>query len=67
LYERWLNILVKPSADEMGSIKLGAIVLLVAYPLALTGLIFGVPVLIYLTFGMIATKHGNANLAKGLN
>lgn len=56
LYERWLNILVKPSADEMGSIKLGAIVLLVAYPLALTGLIFGVPVLIYLTFGMIALQ-----------
>lgn len=56
LYERWLNILVKLSADEMSSNRLGAIVLLVAYPLALTGLIFGIPVLIFLTFGMIALQ-----------
>ena len=61
-YLNFLDVLIqagqtrKQQDGEVGLLKIGVIILLLAYPLALSGLLFGIRLLIYLTFGLIAIQ-----------
>lgn len=61
-YVNLLDVLVQASQthkqqdEEVRLLKIGVIILLFAYPLALSGLLFGIRLLIYLTFGIIAIQ-----------
>jgi len=52
-YVSFLNVLAKRKSNDVESLKIGIIVLLVAYPLSFSGLIFSIRWLVYTAFGLI--------------
>lgn len=55
-YGNYLEVLANLSSNVINSLRIGAITLLIGYPVALIGLVFGIPVLLYLTLGIIVLQ-----------